>query len=184
MMKALKIILGIFAILCFQGCTKPIDFDQIDAAEIKANYILTQAYFNLGSSNFLDEFGIEIPLQNDVIQAQISGSSQKHIEKIEFTFVTQNSFDRAFNVQIVLFDVAQNPIYFINPTIQIPANSGELTTTIEIPKEDIAVIFTTEYFSFFVQLLPSTDGSVISLSDDATLHFKSYVELFLNYKTA
>lgn len=183
-MKALTLILGIFAILCFQSCTKPVDFDQIDDAEIKANYIVTQAYFDLVASDFLTEFGMEIPLQTDVIQAQISGSSKKYIEKIEFTIVTQNSFDRAFNVQIVLFDIAQNLIYTFNPTIHIPANSGEITTTIEIPKEDISVVFNTEYFSFFVQLIPSTDGSSISPDDDSTLNLKSYVELFLNYKTA
>lgn len=182
-MKIFKIIIAIIVFAFFQSCTKPIDFDQIDDAEIKATYIVTQVYFDLMAPDFLNEFGQEIPLKKDIIQAPLNDSSQKYIEKITFTIVTQNSFDRAFNVQIILFDVTQKPIYVINPTIKIPANSGEITTIVEIPKEDISVIFNTEFFSFFVQLLPSTDGSVISYDDDSTLYFKSFVELFLNYKT-
>lgn len=182
-MRTPKVIIVFIAILCFQSCTKPIDFDQIDDAEIKPNYIVTQVYFDLVATDFLNELGGEITLQNDIIQAPINGSSQKYIEKIEFTIVTQNSFDRAFNVQIILLDAAQTPIYTFYPTIQIPANSGEITTIIEIPKEDISVIFNTEYFNFYVQLLPSTNGSVISPNNPSTLNFKSYVTLFLNYKT-
>lgn len=182
-MRTPKAIILFIVILCFQSCIKPIDFDQIDDAEIKPNYIVTQVFFELVATDFLNEFGVEIPIRTDVIQAPIRGSSQKYLEKIEFTFLTQNSFDRAFNIQIVLFDAAQTPIYTFQPTIQIPANSGKLTTIIEIPKEDIATIFNTEYFSFFVQLLPSNDGSLISPEDNSILNFKSYVTLFLNYKT-
>lgn len=182
-MRTPKVIIVFIAILCFQSCTKPIDFDQIDDAEIKPNYVVTQVYFDLVATDFLNEFGAEILLQNDIIQAPISGSSQKYIEKIEFTFFSQNSFNRIFNVQIVLFDKDQTPIYILKPTIHILANSGEIKTTIVIPKEDISIIFNTEYFSFFVQLLPANNGSVITPEDPSILNLKSYVTLFLNYKT-
>jgi hypothetical protein len=181
-MKPLKLIV-IVAIICLQSCTKPVDFDQIDDAEIKANYLLTQVYFDLVADDFLDEFGAEIPLQNDIIQAPINDSSQKYLEKIEFTVVTANSFSRDFNVQIVLYDQTQTPIYIVQPTIQIPANSSEITTTIEISNGDISKVFNTEYFTFFVQLLPSNNGSVITSDTSGVLNFKSYVTLFLNYKT-
>jgi len=181
-MKALILI----AVIClfFQSCTKPVDFDQIDDAEIEANYILTQVYFNLGASDLLDESNGEIDFQLDTIQAPISGSGQKYLEKIEFTVVTENSFDRKFNIKIVLFDEAQNPIYVLKPKIIVLPNSDETTTIIEIPTDEIAVIFDTQYFSFIVHLLPSNDGSVISPSDPSELIFKSYVKLFFNYKKA
>jgi len=99
------LILIALILFCFQSCTKSVDFDQIDDAEIHANYILTQVYFNLGASDFLDENGNEIGLQLDAIQAPISGSAQKYLEKIEFTVITENDFDRAFNIEIVLFDM-------------------------------------------------------------------------------
>ena len=46
------IFLALSVIFYLQSCTKPVDFDQIDDAEIHANYILTQVYFNLGASDF------------------------------------------------------------------------------------------------------------------------------------
>ena len=182
-MKLLKLLIALSVIFYLQSCTKPVDFDQIDDAEIHANYILTQVYFNLGASDFLDENGNEIGLQLDAIQAQISGSAQKYLEKIEFTIVTENGFDREFNIEIVLFDADQNPIYVLNPIINVLPNSDETTIIIEILNDEIGVIFNTQYFSFFIQLLPSSDGSVILPSDTSELIFKSYVKLFFNYKT-
>jgi len=177
------LILIALILFCFQSCTKSVDFDQIDDAEIHANYILTQVYFNLGASDFLDENGNEIGLQLDAIQAPISGSAQKYLEKIEFTVITENDFDRAFNIEIVLFDADQNPIYVLNPNINVLPNSSETTTLVEIPNDEIAMVFNAQYFSFIIQLLPSNDGSVILPSDTSELIFKSSVELFFNYKT-
>ena len=177
------LILIALILFCFQSCTKSVDFDQIDEAEMHANYILTQVYFNLGASDFLDENGNEIGLQLDAIQAPISGSAQKYLEKIEFTVITENDFDRAFNIEIVLFDMDQNPIYVLNPNINVLPNSSETTTIVEIPNDEIAMVFNAQYFSFIIQLLPSNDGSVILPSDTSELIFKSSVELFFNYKT-
>lgn len=183
MIKPLKYLIAFSIILFFQSCTKPVDFDQIDEAEIQASYILTQVYFNLGSSDFLDENANEIDLQLDAIQAPINSSGQKYLEKVEFTVVTENSFDREFNIEIVFFDEALNPIYVVSPQINVLPNSEETITTIEIPTDEIGVIFNTQYFSFFIQLLPSNDGSVILPNDTSELIFKSSVELFFNYKT-
>lgn len=173
----------LISILSFQSCTKPVDFDQIDDAEIKSTYVATQVYFDLQATDFLNDSGAEIPLQRDVIQAPIDDSSYKYLERIEFTIETQNSFDRAFNIQIILYDVNQTPIYVVQPTINVLANSGKTTTTIVIPEEDIPIIFSTVYYSFYLQLVPSTDGSVITINDPGVLSFKSYITLFLNYTT-
>lgn len=182
-MKLIKFLIALSIILFFQSCTKSVDFDQIDDAEIQASYILTQVYFNLGSSGLLDENGNEIDFQLDAIQVPIGGSAQKYLEKIEFTVITENDFDRAFSIEIVLFDIDQNPIYVLNPKINVLPNSSETTTIIEIPSDEVDVIFNTQYFSFIIQLLPSNDGNVILPSDNSELIFKSSVELFFNYKT-
>ncbi len=163
------------------NCTKEVNFDQIDDAEINTSYILTLAYLDLFSQDFLTEFGEEILMKTDVIQGSLSGVTEKYIKKIELSVVTENTFDREFNVQIVLYDVAQTPIYNL-PEINIPADSGELFTIIEIPKEDIDLILNTHYFGFYVRMLPSNDGSLISFDDDSKLNFKSSMELFLKYK--
>jgi len=180
-MKFLKFILLILLFFGALNCTKQVDFDQIDDAEISANYILTLVYTDLFTSDFLTEFGEEVPVKMDVIQTPIGGITKKYIDKIEFTAVTDNSFDRDFNFQIVLYDASQTPIYSL-PEINIPANSGETTTTLVIPGEDIDVVFNAVYFGFFINMLPSNDGSLISFDDDSELSLKSSMELFLIYK--
>lgn len=182
-MKLIKFLIGLSIILFFQSCTKSVDFDQIDEAEIQVSYILTQVYFNLGSSDFLDENANEIGSQLDTILGPIKSSAEKNLEKVVFTVITENSFDREFNVEIVFFDQAQNPIYVVTPKINVLPNSEETTTIIEIPTDEVGVIFNTYYFSFRVQLPPSNDGSIISPSDTSELIFKSSVELFFNYQT-
>ena len=163
------------------NCTKQVDFDQIDDAEIKPNYILTLVYTDLFTPDFLNEIGEEILIKTDVIQGSLSSFSIEYIEKIELSVASENTFDREFNVKIVLYDASQTPIYNL-PEINVPANSGELFTIIEIPKEDIGLIFNTHYFGFYIRMLPSNDGSLITYDDDFKLSLKSSMELFLKYK--
>ena len=182
-MKSLKFIITLIIILYFQSCAKPVDFDQIDDAEIEANYILSQVYFNLKALDILDEYNNEIEFKIKPIEVSINNATQKYLDKIVFTVVTENSFDRAFNIEIVLLNEALKPIYTISPIINILPNSNETVVTIEIPNSEIDVIFNAGFFSFIVQLLPSNDGSVISINNTSELFFKSYVKLFFNYKT-
>jgi hypothetical protein len=60
--------------------------------------------------------------------------------------------------------------------------SPELTTIIEIPKEDIPVIYNTQYCGFHFLLLPSADGIAISLNDNGSLELKPAAKLFFNYR--
>lgn len=172
-----------FVLCCFQSCTKAVDFDQIDNAQIKANYIITQVFFNLEAPDFLNDFGEELNFQSNLIETGISGGTDKYLEKIVFTVETKNEFSRTFNVTINLFDASKNLIYTLNPTVVIPPNSGALTTEIEIPKEDVGLVINAQYIEFSLAMSSSSDGSIISPSDPSVLNFKSYVELFLNYTT-
>lgn len=175
--KITSILLMLFLIL---SCTKDIDIDQLDDVEISPTYLITLAYFELHAPDFLDSINTEVPIQVDVVQASMSDIPQEYLEKVEFTIETTNIFNRDFNAKIVFFDANQKPIYELAP-ILIPANSIELETIIEIPAEDIHFIFDTEYFAFFLQLLPSDDGSTISPDDDSYVEFKSSVQIFLKY---
>lgn len=163
------------------SCTKDVDFDQLDDVDIHTSYIATLVYFDLYAPDFLNSENIEEPIQADVVQASLANVSQKYVDKIELTILTDNDFNRDFNVEIIFFNRNQEPIYQLNP-ISIPANSAELTTIIEIPSEDISVIFETAYYGFLIALSPSSDGSVLQPDDVYSLEFKSSLELFLNYR--
>lgn len=182
MKSTFKISVIFFILITFFSCTKDVDFNQLDDAEINTSYILTLAYFKLYALDLLDSNNNEELSQVEVVQASLADVSQEYLEKVELTFETTNIFNREFNVQVVFFDANQNPIYELDPVL-IPANSAALETIIEIPFEDLHYIFETEYFAFFIVLFPSEDGSVITPSDDSYVEFKSSVELFLKYST-
>lgn len=181
-MKIPKIIASALVLLFFQSCTKEVDFNQLDDANINAKYIATLVYMNLTAPKFLDQFNQEIREISDLIEAPISTDYKDYLEKLEFTIITKNSFSRTFRVRIIFYDEFKQPIYELQPIINVPENSPEITTIIEIPKEDISVIYNTQYFGFHVFLTPSSDGSVISINDISTLDLKSSVKLFFNFR--
>jgi hypothetical protein len=180
-MKTPISILFFICVFFFQSCTKPVDFDQIDDAVIETNYILTQVFFDLKASSFLDDFGDEIHFQSNLIETPLGEGSDKYLEKIEFTVVTENEFNRAFDVSIRFYDATGNLIYTLSPSVVIAPNSGATTTIIEIPNEDIDIVFNAQYIDFLLTLFPASDGSTISPNDTSVLNFKSFVTLFLNY---
>lgn len=180
-MKPLNLSIVVLLLFTCFSCTKSVDFDQIDDAEITPSYIISIAYFELFAPDFLDSTNTEESLQFDVVQASLKNVSQKYLEKVEFTIETSNVFNREFNTQLIFFDAQQKPIYTLNP-ITISANSLDSVSVIEIPNEDIHFIFEAAYFGFFLQLLPSKDGSTLAPDNESYIQFKSYVELFFNYK--
>ncbi len=181
-MSASKIILSLIIIFCFQSCTKNVDFNQIDDANIQASYIATLVHLDLNVPNFLNKFNQEITFSQDLIQAPIPTDTRQYLEKIEFTVVTENTFDRNFSLNVIFYNGFNEPIYIFQPEIFIPENSSELITIIEIPEEDVDVIYDTEYFGFTLVLSESTDGSMLAIDGTANLKIKSSVELFFNYK--
>jgi len=177
-----KIIITLLILFSLHSCTKDVDFNQLDDANIYSTYLVTLVHLNLSAIKFLDDFNNEIVFTQDVIQAPIADDSKSYLEKVEFTIVTNNTFNRDFTLNIIFYNEFSEPIYHLQPVIIVPANSLELTTIIEIPLEDIPVIYETEYYGFTLELSPSADGSVISGSDTTTIDLKSSVKLFFNYR--
>lgn len=168
-------------IIMVQGCTKEIDFNQIDDVEINPVVLLTLVDFNLNASNFLDDNGNETYVLADAIQANLSDDSEKYLKQVQVNAITENSFNSNFSFQIVLFNAAKQPIYKLEPTIFIPSNSGATTHSIEIPTNDIHFLYDTTYFGFIVTLLNDSGGNNI-ITDDGVLNLKSSIELFFNFK--
>lgn len=181
-MKITKYTAAAFIILFIQGCTKDVDFNQLDDANIHSTYIATLIYLNLTAPDFLDDFNKEIAITTDLVQAPINNDSEPYLEKVEFTVITENTFSRNFKLSITFYDVFNAPIYVLQPIINVPENSSKLTTIIEIPKQDIPFIYDTKYFGFTILLSPSTNGSTISKTDPSTFNLKSSAKLFFNYR--
>lgn len=171
-----------FILLAFTSCTKDVDFNQIDDANVHAVYTSTLIYADFTSKNFLDNSNSEITYSTDLIEAPIDKTTIKYLEKVEFTLIISNSFNREFNFNFNFFDDAGQVIYTLQPTVIVAPNSGETTFTLEIPPEDINVLDNTRYFGFLVKLEPSSDGSVLDGTETANLNLKSSVKLYYNYR--
>lgn len=180
-MKIIKFTAAALVILFFQGCTKDVDFNQLDDANIHSTYIATLIYLNLTASDFLDDSDQEIRVTTDLVQAPITDDAEPYLEKVEFTVITENSFSRNFKLSITFYDAFGAPIYVLQPIINVPVNPSKLTTIIEIPTQDIPFIFNAKYFGFSLLLSPSTDGNTLSKNDTSILNLKSSAKLFFNY---
>lgn len=181
-MKTLKLILITLVTTVFFSCTKEVDFNQIDDASIPASYISNLISFDLAPIKFLDDYNNEISWTSDNVETKITNDFEKYLDKVEFTVLTENSFNRSFLLEIIFFDENSNPIYRLQPNINILANSPSTQTIIEIPNEDIGVIFRTRYFGFIMNLSQSTDGSSLDGTEPYNLNFKSSIKLFFIYR--
>ena len=176
-----NIMFCIFSI-CLYSCTKDVDFNQINDASIKTSHIVTLVHLNIEARDFLNEFNEEIEFTGDVIDIPNINDSNGYLERIEFTLISENTFSRNFMFQFIFFDAYNNPIYTVQPVVNIPSNSSKLTTTLEIPMSDIGKIHQAEYVGFQLFMSPSADGSVISIEDPSILNLKSSMQLFLNLR--
>ena len=146
-MNLKKICIAFVFLLSFQSCTKDVDFNQLDEANIYTTYLSTLVYLNLKAPNFLDEFNKEIGT-TDRIEAPIADDSKPYLEKVEFTVITNNTFDRNFTLDIIFYNDFGEVIHTLQPTLYIPENSPELTTIIEIPKRIFQLFMTLDFSNF------------------------------------
>jgi len=169
-------------LIALTSCTKEVDFNQIDDANIHAVYTSTLIYADFSVIKFLDNNNNEITYTTDLIEAPIDKTTIKYLEKVEFTLIITNSFNRKFDLDFNFFDDAGQLIYTLQPRVVVTPNSGETTFILEIPPEDISVLDNTRFFGFFVTLEPSTDGSTLDGTETANLNLKSSVTLYYNYR--
>ena len=121
-----KKILFVLVIL-FVGCTESVDFAKWDDVEIDATYISTLIFLDLTASSFLNESDEEILFLSDLVEIPISDDLEPYIQKIEFTIITSNSFDRGFELKFDLYDALSNSIYTIQPAVHVAANTETQT---------------------------------------------------------
>jgi len=176
-----KVVVFFLVIFLIKSCAKDVDFNQLDDASIQTTYLSTLLFSNFDAPKFLNEFNEEITVSTDFIEAPIADDSKPYLEKVEFTIITNNTFDRSFVFHVIFYDDFGTPIYTLNPILIIPKNTSKLTSIIEIPQNDIHFLYDTRYFGFTLSLSTSTDGSVLLASNTSTLELKSFVKLFFNF---
>ena len=177
-----KLLFILIAGIVSVGCTKDVDFDQIDDARIKSEYIVTLAYLDFESVDFLDDVNPEIPVQTDAMENPLKSSTKVDLVQADFTIKTTNTFNRNFRLTVAFYD-DKDEIFYSLDEVFIPAMSEEVETPLTIPESDIDVLFEAEKIGFEVVIEDSTDGSVISPNVVFNLNIQSAVKLYFNFKT-
>jgi len=175
-------IISLILISTLNSCTKSVDFNQIDDANVHPIYTSTLIYADFTAIKFLDANNQEITYTTDLIEAPIDKTTIKYLEKVEFTLIITNTFNREFNFHFNFFGDAGQLVYELKPIVIVAPNSGETTFTLEIPPDDIQVLNNTRYFGFLVTLKPSSDGSTLNGTEIANLNLKSSVKLYYNFR--
>ncbi|MBL4745566.1 MAG: hypothetical protein JKY08_04295 [Flavobacteriaceae bacterium] len=168
-------------VLCF-SCTEPIDVDQLDDASLDSSYLITLIHLNLKAPKFLDALNQEIPVTTDMVSMPDSDDLYPYLKRVTFTVKTRNTFARNFTLNILFYDADKKLIYTLKPVIIVPANSGELTHILEIPENDINIIYSTDYLGMTMSLWKSTTGAVINVTDTSEFNLKSSMKLYFNFK--
>jgi len=158
--------------------------DQLDDASLDSSYLFTLIHLDLNAPNFLDDFNQEIAVSSDMVSIPKLDDLHPYLKRAEFTVKTENSFNRNFTLNILFYDKDQQLIYTLKPVIIVPSNSSELMHVLEIPENDINVIYNTRYFGMDMSLWNSTTGDLIEVTDDFEFAVKSSIKLFFNFKKA
>lgn len=179
--RIISIVTIILGGVFFQTCTKPIDFDQIDEAYFQPSYLISLIYLELRPSDFLDPFNDEISNRSDAIEVDIPRDEESVLDKIEFRLETTNSIERNFVFHVIFFNELSEPIYILKPEVTIPASSSEITTFLEIPKEDINIIYLTKYIGFNFEIQSNSENHLLDEDINAQLNLKSSVILHYTF---
>lgn len=174
--------IGLIAIfLILVGCTKDVDFDQIDDVEIESTYIASLTYFNLVADDFLDEDLNELSQIEDFVMPDLNPENVENVLKLEFTFQFSNSFSRDFRATVLFFDADGNVVYQLEPPIDIARNTSEVQTVIFVVPPDIETIYGATTAGFFMELI-GEEGEMLSPDSPGILNLQSSLTLYLSVK--
>lgn len=171
-MKA-SIALYFFAIFSFFSCVKDIDFDQADDLELTPTYVASLIFTELDQTSFVTPGGTEITQFRDVTNIEFFNESvSDELEKLVLDFEITNPFDRRFTLDFRFLNDTDTEVYRI-PRILINENVTKLQVQEEIVLATNRSILNATKIEITLELLPSSDGSVIDFNEKKTFIFKS-----------
>jgi hypothetical protein len=175
-MKKLKIPpLFLFFILIFSSCVKQLDFSQIEDFSAKPIFESSLVHLTADQIDFFDLVNsVEIPQTLYLTDFTILNSKfvRDNLIRAEFNIEFNNYFDRQFTVNVIFLDQNDIETHTFNPIII--GNKNQIFSQ----KEIINISGNTAFLSstkvwVSVELLPSSNGSVLDPNIEQKLEFKS-----------
>lgn len=169
------------AILCsvllmMSSCVEDVNFSQAEDLEITpailaslVNTVITQNELVIAGSE------ISAPIeQTSLFTVFNNQQTNDNLERLVLQFAINNQFNRGFRIEFFFLDDAGNSTY--NPIIlNVVPNQSDFTQEEEIILANNPTFTNTRRVRVRVELLPSTDGSMIDVNVPASLDFRSAV---------
>ena len=163
----------------FFSCVKDIDFNQADDLELTPAYVASLIFTELDQTSFVTPVGTEITRITDITNIEIfEGSMINELEKLILDFEITNSFNRKFTLDFRFLDNNNSETYRI-PRILINESVNKFQVKEEIVLATNQNILNSKKIEITLELLPSSDGSIIDINEKKTLIFKSAGTFYL-----
>ncbi len=105
------------------SCSSELDFDQVNDFKLEPAYIANLSYFDIPANRFVDN-GTQQTVVFNAVEFDVFRDKffRENLKKADLFFEFTNTTNRAFTVDIVFFDINNQPLYVIPFTV--PAYNG------------------------------------------------------------
>ncbi|WP_143569771.1 hypothetical protein [Tenacibaculum agarivorans] len=156
------------------SCVKDVDFNQADQLVLTPTLDVSLVNSSI-TQNDLVVGGVELstPLRDSSSITLLNSSvARENLERVVLRFEIENEFSRSFRIVFTFFD--QSDMATINPIVlNVGANQTNFTQEEEIIIASNSDFLNSTRVEVSLELLPSTDGSVLDANDPRTFTFKS-----------
>lgn len=168
----------LFCAFLLLSCSSDLDFDQVDDFAIEPVLVANLAYFNVTADQIEDDGqGQQIPPDEEEFDVFKNKFFNDHLVKAELNFEIENTVNRAFQLDMVLIDINNQPLETI--TLNIPKYVGT-SNIIKYPAEvfegeRLALLKRTVKISFVVTTAAESGGDIsgnLKLKSGATVYMK------------
>ncbi|AZJ33828.1 MULTISPECIES: hypothetical protein [Tenacibaculum] len=160
------------------SCIKDIDFSQAEDIEITPVIVASLVYANLDQTSLVTPTGIEIARIREVSRLEVfNNEGAEDLNKIELNFEINNPFDRNFKLNFNFLD-ENNAVTYRVTSINIPKNTQAFNFQEVIDVLSNSSILNSTKIELILELLPSSDGTVIDINEPKKFTFKSAGTLY------
>lgn len=177
----LLVVMTVFSMLFF-SCTKEVDFDKANNLVLEPVVESSFIFLDESVNAFLDN-GLEIEIEPDFIEIDFFNNAfiKKSLIKAEFVFETQNTVNRAFELQIDFYDVIGSE--FPSNTIIVTENASSTNSDVETIHTEVFEgdalerLKNTKIAFFSIRMLP---GGAIDNTTMGQIIVKSKAVMYFN----
>jgi hypothetical protein len=169
----------LFSLFLCSSCIKNLDFKQAESLELTPTLVAALVNTNIKQTSMVNSSGVEETEFKDVSRFDVfSTSTFKKVEKIVIDFEVTNPFNRQFTLLLTFFD-DNSTITYQFPLLTVTENVVNHKISHEIIIADSPSILNSKNLDTTIQLLPSSDGSIIDINEDKTFKFISSGTFYL-----